>query len=575
VVQSFILASTILFLKVQRFRLLRNDQPQKNQVEIDTMSAPQIEGFTDLVLIGRGGSASVYRARQAQLERDVAVKVLRPTQIDDRTRQLFDAERRLLGQLPKHQNIVTVFDSGFTADSDPFLAMELCARGSIAALVKSYGPLSLEHGVRVGHRMISALDFAHRRSMIHRDVKPENILISDLGEPVLSDFGIASVLDSDGTATDRAFSPHHVAPELLRGAPPAVTADIYSLGSTLFTLMVGRTPHQNAVGERLPISQILARVSDPYFPIELPGENEFPREFRNLLRSLLAKDPSRRMSRASDAIEALRSIESELGILGRELPLPLVEIPDEDEALHRTSDVDPEATYIGRSTGAPRSPSAGTTAKALRNINADTTLPPPDDDGTVIAPRKATLSGGTFREDATEVVGGPPGTAGAGRKNNADPRETESLPPSKNRLFLAVAAALAVGLIALLAANRFGGGARRFSTTLAPPVQDSNPIVGLSRPSSVTISDLNATSLTISWRGEDDPTVSYIVDVMHGSETVKSTEAMKTPVTITGLVIDGWVPCVVVSASSGNGVLATADPVCAAGPPPTTQETKP
>jgi serine/threonine-protein kinase PknK len=283
---------------------------------------PVIAGYSQLRLIGRGGSATVYRAHQERLERDVAIKVLRPASIDDRTRELFDAERRLLGQLPKHQNIVTMFDSGFSDQGDPFLVMELCPSGSVAGLVKAEGPLSLELVARVGLRVATALDFAHRRNMIHRDVKPENILISDLGEPVLSDFGIASVLDQDGTTTDRAFSPHHVAPEVLRGVTPARSGDLYALGSSIFTLLVGHAPHQQFAGERLQIHQVLLRVSDLSYPIGIPSTIDAPKELRQLVKSLLSKDPLRRTSQAIEAVEAFRQVEIDLGTDRREVPLP-------------------------------------------------------------------------------------------------------------------------------------------------------------------------------------------------------------------------------------------------------------
>jgi serine/threonine protein kinase len=539
------------------------------------MSSPLIDGFTDLVLIGRGGSASVYRARQVQLERDVAVKVLRPTNIDDRTRQLFDSERRLLGQLPKHQNIVTVFDSGFTQDADPFLAMELCARGSLAALVKAQGPLSLEHGVRVAHRMISALDFAHRRSMIHRDVKPENILISDLGEPVLSDFGIASVLDSDGTATDRAFSPHHVAPELLRGVAPAVTADLYSLGSTLFTLLTGRTPHQSAIGERLPISQILARVADPYYPIDIPGDNEFPREFRNLMRALLTKDPTRRISRASDALDALRKVEADLGILGRDLPLPFTEIDEVDDQLHRTSEVDPDATYIGRSTNAAKPTISKTVSKRTGQSRTNAMSPAADgDDGTIIASPRASATGptpqSTKRVQLDEQF--PTPSVASGNESPLDRSAvSSSAARSKQQLVVALLGVSVLIAGAIFAANRSGSSTRRAPVTTVATVSDTAPSIGLSRPTDVVLSDISASSLKVAWRGDDDPSVTYSVNVMHGSEVVKLVDLQRSPATIGELNIDGWVPCViVVAAQRDTGVVATSDPFCADSVPATT-----
>jgi serine/threonine-protein kinase PknK len=303
----------------------------------------EIPGYTDFRLIGSGGSAAVLRARQVQLERDVAVKVLRPGQIDDQTRRLFDAERRALGKMG-HPNIVTVFDSGYTSDGDPYLVMQLCASGALSALVKADGPLTVETASRVGLRISEALDYAHQQGMIHRDVKPENILISDRGEAILSDFGIAAVLDQDGSTSDLAMSPHHVAPELLKGAIASPSSDLYSLGSTVFYLLTGRSPHQNFIGERLSINEVLARVSDASFEPQIPVETDVPREVRNLLRSLLAKDPRRRVASAGDALSSFASAEIALGTNSRKVLLPLR--TNGDVVDHGSGD--PEATIFGK-----------------------------------------------------------------------------------------------------------------------------------------------------------------------------------------------------------------------------------
>jgi serine/threonine protein kinase len=273
---------------------------------------PSIAGYEQFQEIGTGGSATVFRAFQSGVERWVAVKVLHSEQLSAEDRALFDVERRVLGQLPKHQHIVTVFDSGFAQDGSPFLAMELCSRGSLASLV-STGPLGLEETIRVGHRMASALAFAHRHRLLHRDVKPENILISDLGDPVLSDFGIASVIGQTSVGSERAFSPHHVAPEILRGAEPGPEADLYSLGSTLFTLLAGRAPHQLHAAEEVELHEVLYRVVDPAFSTELPADADAPPSVRALLRRLLQKDHRQRSNSASQIEAEFAHLERELG----------------------------------------------------------------------------------------------------------------------------------------------------------------------------------------------------------------------------------------------------------------------
>jgi hypothetical protein len=122
-----------------------------------------------------------------------------------------------------------------------------------------------------------------------------------------------------------------------------------------------------------------------------------------------------------------------------------------------------------------------------------------------------------------------------------------------------------------LAANRFGGGSRRVTTTTIGVVPDSVLSVGLSRPTDVLLSDVTADSVSVRWRGDDDPAIKYTIDVMHGSEIVKTVDVDQSPAVVSELMIDGWIPCVVVSAvQSQTDVVASADPVCADSPPPTT-----
>lgn len=534
--------------------------------------SPRIPGYSGFQLIGRGGSATVFRAQQEQLERDVAVKVLRSGALDDHTRMLFDVERRTLGQLPKHLNIVTVFDSGFSLDSDPYLVMELCSSGSLARLVKSSGPLSLEHVVRVGTRMSSALEFAHRRNMIHRDVKPENVLISDVGEPVLSDFGIASVLGQESTATEGGMSPHHVAPELLRGAAPATTADMYSLGSTIFTLLVGYSPHQRYAGERLQIHQVLSRVVDANFTPEIAEKIDAPKSLRNLLRLLMAKDPARRMSLASEALETFRRIEAEISIAARELPLPRTVVAYVEPTW--TAD-DPDATHIGNISTSIRT-------KARPSDTRDTARHRPVTERSYDAYGPAEV--GEVNDNDATIIAGRPRTQRSDGVEHTEPRSTTAEQRTgtearaQNRTLWYSAAALAVVVAAVVIGVRVS---RPYTKPNAispdqPTASLATEVVigGRVAPRDVVIAALGPSAIEVNWTGESDQSVQYEVEILHGDSTVRTITVPQPPATITGLDLAAWVPCVRVAAiDTGSGVVAQGESICIAIDALSVQET--
>ena len=174
----------------------------------------------------------VYWAVQASSGGQVAVKVL-SGHLEDATRPRFERETAALGALLGHPNICTVFDAGVDASGRPYLVMEYAARGSLAARLRGEGPLGWADVLVVGVKLAAALETAHRAGLLHRDVKPENVLVTVYGEPRLADFGLArftddSVSQAGGVTTTVA----HAAPELLRGRPPSVASDVYALGST-------------------------------------------------------------------------------------------------------------------------------------------------------------------------------------------------------------------------------------------------------------------------------------------------------------------------------------------------------
>jgi non-specific serine/threonine protein kinase len=214
-------------------------------------------GFDDAEEIGRGGFGIVYRCTQPALDRTVAVKVLIAGVDEDVDRQRFLREQRVMGRLTGHPNIVVVLQTGQTASGHPYLVMQYHRRGSLDARLRRAGPLPLDEALRLAVKMAGALETAHRVGILHRDIKPGNILYTEYGEPALSDFGIARMSDEFKTVSGTILgSPAFTAPEILSGDPPSRTADVYGLGGTLFCALTGHAPFERRSGEQM-VAQVL------------------------------------------------------------------------------------------------------------------------------------------------------------------------------------------------------------------------------------------------------------------------------------------------------------------------------
>ena len=204
-----------------------------------------IPGLGPATPLARGGFAQVYRAEQLSLRRSVAVKVLFAPPADKIAFARFERECHALGAVSHHPNIVVVHDRGYTSDGRPFITMEYREGGSLADRLADHGPLPPEEVRTIGIKMTDALLVAHRAGVIHRDVKPANILLSAYGEPALADFGIARIDGGHKTTTGQmSASAAHASREVLSGAEPTAQSDVYSLGSTMLELCTGRTPFQ-------------------------------------------------------------------------------------------------------------------------------------------------------------------------------------------------------------------------------------------------------------------------------------------------------------------------------------------
>jgi serine/threonine protein kinase len=252
---------------------------------------PVVPGLTNLSVIARGGFATVFRATQQSVGREVAVKVENHTLDNERDQRRFLREARAAAQMSSHPHVVDLFDVGVTEDRHPYLIMELCD-GSFADRMRT-SPLTAAEARDVGVKIADALADAHQLGLLHRDVKPGNILYSRFNDATLADFGLAVLAEvRDSAITLEALTPAYAPPEVFRHDPPSPAVDVYALCATLYAVMNGKPPRWKA--DRNPGLLTLMELFAEPIPA-LPG---VPASLLDLLRYGMANDPADRPTAA-------------------------------------------------------------------------------------------------------------------------------------------------------------------------------------------------------------------------------------------------------------------------------------
>ncbi len=471
---------------------------------------PALPGYRPVRVLGTGGFADVFLYEQELPRRQVAVKVLLASELTPGARAAFTTEANLMAALSTHPYIVTIHDAGLAPDGRPFLVMEYCSRPGLAERYKAQ-PLSVPDAVRTGIRLASAVATAHGAGILHRDVKPGNVLTNDYGWPALTDFGIASTLGAsgappteDGADADASIglSVPWSPPEMFDDVPePDVRSDVFSLAATVHTVLAGRSPFEVRGGPNGAV-ELMDRIErGDLTPLERP---DVPRSLIAALERGMAPRREDRQPSAAEFARALQAVELELGYAPTEIEVPRVEAPavipaaTDDAPATRARGVATVATPSG---AVPR----GRTAGAGRGASSGRAVPP----------------------------------TGAASPTDGAPRLPRGERPPRRTLIaalvgaLAVLTVLAVGLVVLL-------GTRTSPEAASEPTGDGGPaLVGSAVPApvdGVAVPSADGTAVEFRWTNPDpaDGDVYYWAR----SESPEKRTVVDDPVAV----VDGIVP---------------------------------
>ncbi len=270
---------------------------------MEDLTGKQFGPYQVVAPLGEGGMAAVYKAYQPGVDRYVALKILpRHFAGDPLFVSRFEQEAKVLAKL-QHPHILPVFDFG-QADGYTYIVMPFLQSSDLTALVRTQ-TLSLAQIRRIISQVGDALDYAHSRGLVHRDVKPSNVLLDERGNCLLTDFGIAKIVESSSklTATGGIIgTPSYMAPEQGMGEPVDGRSDIYALGIMLYEMATGRVPYQ----AETPMAVMIKHLNDP-LPLPRHLNPALPEAVERVILKALAKNPQDRYATAGEMVRALQA----------------------------------------------------------------------------------------------------------------------------------------------------------------------------------------------------------------------------------------------------------------------------
>jgi len=341
-----------------------------------TSQPPVLPGYTFVKVLGSGGFSDVFLYEQKLPRRRVAVKVLLTEQLTPATRAAFVGEANLMAQLSTHPYIVTIYQADVASDDRPYFVMEYCAGPSLADRYKQ-GVFPVADALRTGVRLSSAVGTAHSAGILHRDIKPGNVLTNDYGWPALTDFGISSAVEEDvlpmhtgtladalagttgtsGTGASIGMSVPWSPPEMFEDDPaPDVRSDVFSLAATIYTILAGHTPFE-VRGHSNGTLDLIGRIERG--AITPMTRDDVPASLIAVLRKGMATDRDDRFATAVDFARALQRVELELGYSPTTIDVPNLHVTADDRPVIDGSDDETRARSVTTIAVQPAAPSAG------------------------------------------------------------------------------------------------------------------------------------------------------------------------------------------------------------------------